>query len=392
MNIVIALCLLPLALVTVCFAVELFIGLQPLRAPGYPSRHSRGVIIVPAHDEAEILAPRLGSLKESIAPIVDQVSILLVADNCTDNTADIARASGVTVIDRFDGMRRGKGYALDFARKWLTKDPPDVIIIVDADCSIDTESVTNLLLASAETGAPCQAINLQRPQAGASAAVQVSTFAFYVKNVIRQRALARLARRVQLLGTGMAIPWTLFERANLATSSIVEDIKLGHELAAAGHAPLLVERATVWSDAETEANTLSQRRRWEGGFLNEAMRQGPSRLLESARHADLRGMWAALSIMVPPFALLVLADLTILLIASVALWVAGTGFSVLLLLAVPLLLAAIGLVLAWLVGGSRFVSIGALMTVPLYLAWKLPMYVAFVRRGVPKDWLRTDRS
>ena len=50
----------------------------------------------------------------------------------------------------------------------------------------------------------------------------------------------------------MALPWAVFSRAELATSNIVEDLKLGQELADAGHAPLFVEQATVWSAAETE--------------------------------------------------------------------------------------------------------------------------------------------
>ena len=188
------------------------------------------------------------------------------------------------------------------------------------------------------------------------------------------------------------MPWSLFSRANLATSSIVEDIKLGHELAEAGHAPILIEGATVWSEAETTANTLAQRQRWEGGFLNEAMRQGPSRLVRSIARGDLRASWAALSIMVPPFALLVLADLVALTTASLIAWAIGASPVPLLLLAVPLLLAAGGLLLVWRAGGSRFIGAGTILRAPLYLAWKLPMYFGFLRRGVPKNWIRTGRN
>ena len=346
------------------------------------------MIIVPAHDEATGLRQRLSALKEAASP----ARVLIVADNCRDTTAEIARELGVDVIERTDPARRGKGYALDFAKQHLSSDPPEVVIVIDADCSIDAASIQLLIAQCSEISAPCQATNLQRPQATASPAVQMSTFAFFVKNVIRQRALKRLAGRVQLLGTGMAMPWVLFNRANLATSSIVEDIRLGNELAEAGHAPTLVEGATVWSEAESTANTFAQRQRWEGGFMNEAMREGPLRLVRSIRHGDLRSSWAAVSIMVPPFALLVLADIAVLVIATVAIWAVGASPAVLLLLAVPLLFAGMGLILAWLAGGSRFISLSALSRAPIYLAWKLPMYLGFVRRGVPKDWLRTDRS
>lgn len=389
MTVLIALLLAPFAIVTACFATELFVGLRPLKPNSRSGRtDARAAIIVPAHDEASGLRPRLAALKEAAPP----ARVLVVADNCSDSTAAIARDLGVEVIERNDPVKRGKGFALDFAKRYLSGNPPEVVIIVDADCSIDASSLRLLAAECLAIGLPCQATNLQKPQATASPAVQMSTFAFFVKNVIRQRALKRLAGRVQLLGTGMALPWALFNRAHVATSSIVEDIKLGHELAEAGYPPTLVEGATVWSNAETTANTLAQRRRWEGGFIGEAMRRGPSRLIGSLRHGDLKGSWAALSIMVPPFALLVMADVAVLVIAFAVIWATGAGSGALLLLAVPLLLCAIGLMLVWRAGGSRFLRAGALLRAPLYLAWKLPMYFGFLRGGVPKDWQRTDRG
>lgn len=389
MTVLLALILAPFAILTLCFAVELFAGLKSLSAPIALAGSIPGAaIVVPAHNEAAGLAPRLAALKESASP----VRVLLVADNCTDSTADIARRIGVEVIERFDSTLRGKGFALDFAKRHLASDPPQVVIIVDADCAIDAGSAQALIAACSSTGSPCQAINLQRPQRDSSPAVQISTFAFFVKNVIRQRALKRLSGRVQLLGTGMALPWRLFESAHLATSSIVEDIKLGHELAEAGHAPILVENATVWSEAETKPNTLAQRRRWEGGFLREALRQGPSRFLNALRKGDAKGLWASLSIMIPPVALLVSVDVAVLGLAALLIWTSGAPAAVLLILALPIMLAAIGLALAWKSGGSRFVSLGALLRAPFYVAWKLPMYLGFARNGAPKDWLRTDRG
>src|SRR5581483_1952186 len=142
--------------------------------------------------------------------------IQVVADNCTDRTAKIATKAGVEVVERNDQLRRGKGYALAFAREHLRADPPDVVIIIDADCTTDSESIAALVQRCSETGSPCQATNLQEPGSGASPAVQLSTFAFFIKNVIRQRALQRLAGRAHLLGTGMALPWAIFEQAQLA--------------------------------------------------------------------------------------------------------------------------------------------------------------------------------
>jgi glycosyltransferase involved in cell wall biosynthesis len=271
-TLIIAALLAPFILLTFCFGLEVFTGLRPLHEIPIDDQRASAVVIVPAHNEGAILADRLARLKDAVG---ESARILVVADNCSDSTADIARSLAVEVIERNDDERRGKGFALDFAKRSLLSAPPAVVLIVDADCMIDGASITRLINRCVATQSPCQATNLQAPALQASPAVQLSTFAFFIKNVIRQRALQRLAGRVHLLGTGMALPWSIFERSDLATSSIVEDLKLGQELAQAGHAPKFIEDATIWSNAETERNTLSQRSRWEGGFLQNGLSAGP---------------------------------------------------------------------------------------------------------------------
>jgi cellulose synthase/poly-beta-1,6-N-acetylglucosamine synthase-like glycosyltransferase len=389
-TLIVALVLAPFVVLTFCFAVEVLVGLRRLRLPHAPqSGPARAVIIVPAHDEEAILAGRLSDLKESIA---GRYRILLVADNCTDSTANIARRLQVEVIERSDTERRGKGYALDFARRHLQDNPPDVVVIVDADCEMDRQSVERLVEGCAALASPCQATNLQSPAPNGSPAVQLSTFAFFIKNVIRQRALQRLAGRAHLLGTGMAFPWPIFDRAALASGNIVEDLKLGQELAITGHAPAFVEEATVWSNAETDGNTLSQRSRWEGGFLQNALRSGPAMFGTSLMAGDGRSLWAAINVMIPPLALLILMDVALLLLGAVLVATTGARPWPLLVLGGSLVLAGLSLTLAWASGGSRFVSLGGLARVPLYILWKLPMYFGFARGGAPKDWVRTGRD
>lgn len=386
MTLLAALVLAPLTLLTFCFAVELVVGLVPIRARVRSKPGATAIIIVPAHDEEVGIA---AMLTELIAAALDRAKILVVADNCTDRTAELARHPAVEIIERDDPERRGKGFALDFARAHLRQDPPGAIVVLDADCRIDGESLDNLLAVCVETNRPCQAVNLQFPGAGASPAVQLSTFALFIKNVVRQRALQRLAGRAHLFGTGMAFPWSVFERAPLATDNIVEDLQIGIELAEAGAAPLFVEQAIVWSAPETEANTLVQRRRWEGGFLRSTFRLAPAVFGRSIRAGDLRGIWAALNLLIPPLALLVLLDLGLLLLGGALIWLLGAKAWPVIALAICLLLAGLGLAGAWASGGRRFVTLVGLAQIPFYILWKLPMYLTFARRGAPKEWIRT---
>lgn len=390
MTIVLALILAPLMLLTLGFAIEVAVGLRPARLvlPAVQVR-PQCVVIVPAHDEEPILSMSLLSLKDAAA---DVARILVVADNCGDSTSSIAQKLGVEVIERFDEDRRGKGFALDFARRHLERDPPDIVVIVDADCRIDGTSLEALIAACLASGRPCQATNLQKPALDGPPTVQLSTFAFFLKNVIRQRALQRLAGRAHLLGTGMALPWLIFEQAELATSDLVEDLKLGQQLAKAGHPALFFEQATVWSNAETPANALSQRRRWEGGFLANALRAGPRMMAHSLCRLDLGGIWAAVDTMIPPLALLFLVDFAALISSGVWIWLTDARPWPAVLLTGTIILSGAAVLCSWLAGGSRFVRFGGLLRVPLYVVWKFPMYLGFARQGAPKEWVRTSRD
>ena len=386
MSLLATLVLAPFTLLTFCFAVELFVGLRPIRRINPTDAPETAVVLVPAHDEEKMIGDTLPAL---IAAAADRARILVIADNCTDQTAAAVRALGVEAIERVDPTRRGKGFALDFARIHLRQSPPDVVLVLDADCHLDAGSLEILVAACAASKRPCQAVNLQLPGPAASPAVQLSTFAFFIKNVVRQRALQRLAGRAHLLGTGMALPWPAFERASLATDNIAEDLEMGIELAEAGLRPLFVEEASVWSVPETESNTLTQRRRWEGGFLKNALGAAPRVFQRALAAGDVRGLWAAINLLIPPLALLVLLDLAALILGILLAALAGASRWPITLLAVSLMASCAGLALAWSTGGRQFVTLGTLARIPAYILWKLPMYLGFVRRGAPKEWIRT---
>jgi hypothetical protein len=240
------------------------------------------------------------------------------------------------------------------------------------------------------TGRACQAINLLAPDLRAPPMVQISTFAFLIKNLIRQRALQRLAGRAHLTGTGMALRWRIFAVANLGGSNIVEDLALGLELAERSASPMLVEGATIWSPPASRAGTLIQRKRWEGGFLATALKTAPRALVRSLWRADVRGVLAALDLCIPPLALLFALNAIVLLFGLAMTALGAAPWPIAVQIAVGSLASA-ALVLAWAREGRRFASGATLLRLPLYVLWKLPMYVGLVRRGVPTEWLRTGR-
>ena len=108
-----------------------------------PETGERGrlAVLVPAHDEASIIASALRSVIPHLAP---DDRLLVVADNCSDDTAAIATKEGAEVIVRSDALRRGKGYALDCGVRHLERDrrgPPDIVVIIDADCQVSDGAI-----------------------------------------------------------------------------------------------------------------------------------------------------------------------------------------------------------------------------------------------------------
>ena len=346
------------------------------------------MIVIPAHNEAAAIAATVCAIASEAAGLA---GILVVADNCTDRTAALAKASGASCIVRDDPAARGKGHALAFARDHLSSAPPDVVIVVDADCRIDRHSIAALVAAAASRVRPAQAVNLLQPDLTAAPFVQMSNFAFMLRNLIRQRGLQRLAARVHLTGTGMALPWSLFAAADFGGGSIVEDLDLGLSMAATGHAPSLVEDAIVWSPAASAQGTLQQRERWEGGFIKNGMRAGVRGIGRSFAALDGRGLVGAIDLCIPPLVLLFMVDAGAILVASIG-WAIGASPLPLAALFAATGAAGVAVLLAWLREGRRFASAGALARVPIYVLRKLPMYTRILTRGAPRDWLRADRS
>ena len=381
-----ALVLAAVAVPNVVIAVELLVGLRPraLRLSEGPAPDT--VVLVPAHDEAA----GVGAMLARLLPLLPTgARVLVVADNCTDDTAALARAAGAQVSERHDPARRGKGHALAHGRAVLAASPPAVVIVLDADCVPEPGALERLARGAAATARPVQASYLFEPRPRASPVVQISGFAFLVKNLIRQAGLARIGAPAVLTGSGMAFPWAQFVAAPLATDDIVEDLAIGVALAQGGAAPLFDAGATIWTAPATGGATIAQRTRWEHGFVATARRVAPPLVAQGLRGRP--GLaWLGLHIAVPPLALLLGVDAAALAVLA-ALW--GLGAS-----AVPLLVGATlvgvvgaGVVLAWARHGRAQVSAGALARAPLYLLWKLPIYLKLVR-GAETRWVRTERS
>lgn len=376
---------LPPLLAFAIYAIEVLAGLKPLARAQAASTPPSIAVLIPAHQEAAGIGITVCRLRGELG---EGGRILVVADNCSDATAACAREAGADVIERNDPVRRGKGFALSFGREHLALDPPRVVVVLDADCFFLSGSLACLAAAAAD-GRPAQAVNLLLPDRAASPLVQISNFAFLVKNLIRARGTSRLGGATLLTGTGMAFDWKTFAAAPLASGDIVEDLGLGLALLRAGIRPRLVEQAQVRSAPAGIAESRGQRQRWEHGFLATALRQSP-RLLLRGLLAPSRSLFAlGLHLLVPPLALLFLLS-GMALLATCALVLAGASWAAALALGTAMAAAGSATLLAWFREGRAWLAPAALLRAPLYILWKAPLYARFLIAPETR-WVRTRR-
>ncbi len=377
--------MLPPALATLVLTIELGAAHwpRPMLLSTVPGSCPRIAILIPAHDEAATIEATIIAIKATPPP---GARILVVADNCSDDTARRARTAGAEAIERHDPERRGKGYALAFGREHLAADPPDVVVVIDADCTMPGDGMARLATEARRTDRPVQSAYLMRPRPDRGPLAALSGFAFLVRNLVRQRGLTRIGAPALLTGSGMAFSWTILAQAPLATDDLAEDLALGLNFARAGMPPLFIEDVQCWSDPASRGAVYAQRTRWEHGFLRTAVGNALP-LLVTPRW---RSIWLGLHLMVPPLALLGVVDLLVLLIL-IGLVGRGATPAPLLLLAPLFLLLHVLIVASWVRFGRSQIGAGQLLLAPLYILWKLPIYAAAILRP-ERRWRRTGRD
>ena len=346
-------------------------------------------IIMPAHNEASIIDNTLSLL---IGQGVLAENIIVVADNCNDDTAKIAGNLGVVALERFNDELRGKGFAIDHGLQYLKKhETPDVVIILDADCEIDNDSLNLLVEGCYRQKTPLQALYLMRNNATDSLTRHVAGFAWLVKNKLRPIAMQALGLPITLTGTGMAFPWQVIADIKVAHGNIVEDMQLGIDCTLAGFPPQFCIDAIVYSDFPEHAEAENtQRTRWEHGHLMTIIQQVPMLCKQAVIRKDWRLLGLALDLAVPPLSLLVLLSMVGLFLFTIFSYIAG-GYDALVLLLTSFIFFSVMLVITWWKFGRDYLTLKELCSIPIYVISKISVYIAFIFKR-QKSWVRTSRK
>lgn len=345
-------------------------------------------VLIPAHNEEVVIDSTLNDLKEKLN---NSQNIVVVADNCTDATAEIARSIGVQVIERHEPNLRGKGYALDYGLNYLKSEPPDVVVFVDADCKVSQGAIEQLTRKAASTVRPVQGTYLMAKSNNPSPKASVSAFAFKVKNLVRPYGLSKLGQACLLTGTGMAFPWKVINSVDIANSHIVEDMKLGFDLSIAGYPPIFCPQSNITGYLPQEVQTAKwQRTRWEHGHLETLLTYVPLLLKAAFKQKRFDLFVSALDLCVPPLSLLVIAWLGTTIFSFVTGLLLGIWTPAIVLSLAGSLLS-IAILSAWAKFGRSDLPFLQLLSIPFYILWKIPLYFQFLVKR-QKTWVRTKRD
>ncbi len=373
------------------YAAQILASLLPQHETGSIKPNAAGpvAILVPAHDEETGIGATLMAIRAAMAP---GDRLLVVADNCSDGTASIARAAGAEVIERHDPSRRGKGYALDTGIRHLALSPPAVVIVVDADCFPERQALSWLTAAASKSGRPTQSLYLMTSPAGAPLGTKVSEFAFSLKNKVRQRGLHRLGLPCHLTGSGMAFPWATISTLDLADGHLAEDMKMGLKLALAGHPPLFCERAVVLSAfPETTTGLATQRGRWIKGhitLISTALRAIPTALYQGKLFAAL----AAVATAIPPLTVFILLLGLLFAISLIASLLVEAALAAVLIALFNLTVALTMTFVAWVNFGQQILPPRAALRAAWLILTRLASAPLNLARSRTSSWIRTDRS
>ena len=326
------------------------------------SRVLRFCTLIPAYNEELVIGATLAAVNADRRP--DDL-VIVIADRCTDATAEIARLHGAVVLERPPGSEPGRAAARQDGLQYALELPWDALAWIDADSIIEPgfyDACERVLVA----GAP--AVQARSEAARGTGLVDQATLAsFALQGVTIPRGRDRLGLLVRLRGTGMVVMREIAERPHRFRAAASEDLWYSLDLCLAGIRPRHVETARLRSqNAGDWKAAKSQRERYEAGRTSAAKAFAAPLL----RRHDAASLEAAMFLLTPPFAVAVVSVLLGLGAALLAGWGLGTVIAAAGLAALTFVLV-VGLIQAR-VGWRTWAALAA---APWYLMWKVPVQI-----------------
>ncbi len=260
----------------------------------------RFAVLVAAHNEEQVIGPLLENLKRMDYP-KELYDVYVIADNCDDQTAAIARQAGVKVAERFSDSERGKGYAI----RWMLERLKEINIDYDAVVMFDADNLvaTHFLRAMNDRLLDGNKViqgylDIKNPfDSWVSISMAIS---YWYTNRMWQLSRSHLKLSSALGGTGLCVDMKLLQQLGWHATGLTEDVEFGARCVTKGIYPVWAHEAKVYDEKPiTLRASLRQRLRWMQGHFNCAQQYMMPLLGASMKESNLAKLDAAIYLFQP---------------------------------------------------------------------------------------------
>ena len=350
-------------------------------------------VVIPAHNEEHGITKTLQSAFE-LKYQRNKFTVIVVADNCTDHTASIAKAAGANVYERVDKNLRGKGYALRWIfDKIIPEHIYEAVVVVDADSVLNRNFLTvmNFYLNRGAVSLQSTDIVETGPASWSAAMIRIS---FLLYNFVRPLGRRVLGLPIGLRGNGMCLAIDTLKDIPWDAYSLAEDVDYGLQLLLHGKPTYFAPEAEVYATMPQQTeNAQSQRARWEGGRVS-LIRKYSLLLLKAAWKSRSYMYFDTLVDLITPSVVNMIAIVGVMVVLNILILFTGIGstYGYSIYWSVVGMCGLFHLIIGLYIARADRSLYRALLNVPRYFLWKIGLYLHIFKGKNQNEWIRTTRE